>query len=131
MRGIKFRAWDRKNGIMFYPTSVIFNEYGLVNIIRNGGHNTGDQSLYGADFLLMESMDLKDKNGKEIHEGDIINQEFNDNSIRIAIVEENKSCKLFGFDIKFKNIPNNISWDYKSEKLEIIGNIHDNPELWK
>ena len=62
MREIKFRAWDNKQNKMrndgfsiYYDGSIQFAD-----------------SIESKDFILMQYTGLKDKNGKEIYEGDIL-----------------------------------------------------------
>ena len=79
---------------------------------------------------------LKDKNGVEIYEGDIFCREFRE--IKYSIVFENGS--FYCYHTKQKDIFNNpYRWGLLSRafeadiarwgEVEVIGNIHDNPEL--
>ena len=66
---------------------------------------------------------LTDKNGKKIFEGDILYDDYNEDNCLIIFQEG-------GFDI----VEDNICWhcqDCDMSDFEIIGNIHDNPELLK
>ncbi len=64
----------------------------------------------------------KDKNDKEIYEGDVSNVSFYDNKPEKALIEW--SDKLVGFTIA--GYPMTI---HGISELELIGNIHDNPDL--
>lgn len=97
----------------------------------------GDDNVYGdtisfEDCILMQSTGLKDKNGKEIFEGDIVKfPEFN-GDIYITPVAWDKSCACFGVSFSGK-YP--VSFDYLEEfytelkEIEVVGNIYENPEL--
>ena len=72
---------------------------------------------------------LKDKNGEMIFEGDLIrttNNGFNISKQEMRGIVEYVNC---GFVGNRKNMAQDIS--LRSSDLEIIGNIHDNPELLK
>lgn len=80
--------------------------------------------VYGFEWVLVDKetvgryTGLTDKNGTRIFEGDIVKNEFGE----IAEVEF-----LFGRFVPFNRYP-----EYKCffcERCEVIGNIHDNPEL--
>ena len=114
MREIKFRAWYEKfnemyivKGIDFQREMVYFDKYNY-------------RSIY--DIELMQYTGLKDKNNKEIYEGDI----FHIGSKKILYVVEWIDCGLKGRQIKNKSW---IGLDYWKDDIEVIGNIYENPEL--
>lgn len=93
---------------------------------------------------------LKDKNGKEIFEGDILRLTIPDGSTRHFVVEwateDRKLMPLSGFEHDGNDIrisgwcfnweghrlyPSVIDGVSDNERMEIVGNIHDNPELLK
>lgn len=100
-REIKFRAWDKKWLFMTYPCTL--------EDIKNGF-----EGIFGKNKDLMQYTGLKDKNGKEIYEGDIVNHKYY--STPIVITFKN-GC--------FESGDVNIT----DKSLEIIGNIYENPEL--
>ena len=66
---------------------------------------------------------LRDKNGKWIFEGDIVK-----NKAWYVIKYDNGGYGLSAFG-KTKPIPIMGHWNFNSDEIEVIGNIHDNPEL--
>ena len=123
MREIKFRAYDKKDNEMFYSnmyqdkTSMIF---GLSNFLKE---------CSDIEDTLMQYTGLKDKNGVEIYEGDIVRTTSNELTgkwkhkiYKIEFKEINcvAGAKYMGFDFQF-----NV------DEVEIIGNIYENKELLK
>ena len=91
---------------------------------------SGDWNMGGWDPMdvLPETVGqftgLTDKNGKEIFEGDIYN--MGDKNILYVVVW--RDCGLIGKQLGSTSY---AGVEYWKEKIEIIGNIHDNPELLK
>ena len=120
----KLRAWDKQDERM---------SYGEVEYFDDSINYRFDHFCTGADedVEFMQSTGIKDKNGVEVYEGDVINYR---NSFRnpmtgsgslsinrdFKIIFENGEFKAKGFDIRLKNI---LSYS------EVIGNIYENPEL--
>jgi uncharacterized phage protein (TIGR01671 family) len=112
MREIKFRAWDGEE--MRYTFSVQSN---------------GDGVLYSGgivDWKLMQFTGLKDKNGKEIFEGDICSTyNIDEPSNLIDTVVFDDGSFVFQNDYKLSAELRG----FKSDYIEIIGNIYEHPEL--
>jgi len=128
-REIKFRAWDRIASVMWQVNDICFND-GYGNTYANPGLEHMDiqdrdnrTKLNGHEIELMQYTGLKDKNGKEIYEGDILKDE---DSPRLERVGWDFSG-WWTFDIKTGFNRTNLFVDI--EHKEVIGNIWENPEL--
>nr|WP_278001084.1 YopX family protein [Clostridium botulinum] len=108
MREIKFRAWNKAKNRMEYD---VYKEYDN----------------------LMQYTGLKDKNEKEIYEGDILQINIKDKTIKNKIISagnavvEYKNCKfgvVWGWHKDFICLDGFYNTDFK-----IKGNIYGNPEL--
>lgn len=118
----KFRAWDKVKNEMYVVEQINFNRGEFESI------GYGVSSLRGADKIkLMQSTGLKDKNGKEIFEGDIV-----DYKGREAVVKWHGSYASFIYRFVDELKERVSEWDplYLAYlKCEVIGNIYENPEL--
>lgn len=118
----KFRAWDSWRKRM----SVVDRIY----IDTEGIRLYDDFGEYWRDFRdikLMQSTGLKDKNDKEIFEGDIL-----DYKGRKALVRWHGSYASFIYRFVDELQNRNTEWKplyLAYMKCEIIGNIYENPEL--
>jgi len=126
MREIKFRAWDKKGKYMF-ETMVIFNpdhnpQMGVCQIVSNGVPEVRFVNIN--DFELMQFTGLKDKNGKEIYEGDIIDLNFETVHLRGKVIQEESGDWLL-----YQDEQNFVGVHHNKNRIEIIGNIYENPEL--
>lgn len=117
MREIKFRAWNLGE----------MHHFGLQDISANGavvGCEHGCFDLTGKDghVEIMQYTGLKDKNGVEIYEGDIVRAKGKEGTFNVTVNWEQDNCSA-GWSLS------SIGW-YK-EELKVIGNIYENPELVK
>ena len=116
MREIKFRAWYQS---MMYYSNVEgpIGIYALLDSLSVRG------TISMSEITLMQYTSLKDKNGKEIYEGDILKTERQE----IAKVEWNN--RIAGFSLYTLRAWNPKScWD---DTVEIIGNIYEDQDLLK
>lgn len=131
MRKIKFRAWDKKTKKMRQVDSISFGiisiddeGYPVVNLLGRDCINDTDILLHreGNQYILMQSTNLFDKNGKEIYEGDIYH--MGDKNIRYAVVWNDT-----GLTGKQLGSSSYAGLSYWQDIIEIIGDIYENPEL--
>ena len=108
MRDIKFRAWEAANGQMNYDPRFIAWESAAGMPLY--AINRANQE---PDVVLMEYTGLKDKNGKDIYEGDILKGGNG------GLVQCEDALRVF------------YSSAEAARQLEVVGNIYENPELLK
>ncbi|MGM8068432.1 YopX family protein [Listeria monocytogenes] len=128
MRDIEYRAFVKETKKMLPVTDLCFNETEAAGVSGCGNANcTLCVDWYSFDdVVLMQYTGLKDKNGKKIFEGDIVNCKFFDRMVSdIAGVINFIDCVWAVSDFKNKRLYQLIDVD----NIEIIGNIHENPDL--
>ena len=127
MRAIKFRAWDLEDKEMI-PWNRLHLETDENGIYRwkydDGGPFSG--SGFGTDdFELMQYTGLKDKNGKEIYEGDIVKAQ----SPCIGGRDFTGVVKLNQCTLWIDNESDAIHLFSETDIRIVVGNIYENPEL--
>jgi uncharacterized phage protein (TIGR01671 family) len=130
MREIKFRAWDTEKSAWYEPLHRAYEGQLWELMIGFGGdllaHTMGGvehQSRWPDRYKLMQYTGLKDKNGKGIYEGDVLEYDFlpeGKDQLAEVVFKEGRFCITDGHNyMPFK------------EKRKVIGNIYENPELLK
>jgi uncharacterized phage protein (TIGR01671 family) len=121
-RELKFRAWNHEDGKMEYP--LVFASF------TSGGNlqpliKCSDGNRAYKDYPVMQYTGLKDKNGKEIYEGDILKTATD-------------KPMIVGWSEKFASyVLNRNGWAFthwfgescNPDDCEIVGNKYENPEL--
>lgn len=123
----KFKAWHKELKVMYEVLAIdLFNKAVTVKF---------DKERYKIfsfdDIILMQSTGLFDKNGVEIFEGDIVNSCGYDSDqgriykttdfTGVIVYRKNSFCLQCGDFLD--------SWWVNDEEIEVIGNIHNNPDL--
>jgi uncharacterized phage protein (TIGR01671 family) len=116
MREIKFRAFLKKHKVI---TKIIILHFNLNFIFHD--HIEDNSISYFEDIELMQFTGILDKNGKEIYEGDIVL--FSDWKPKVIAF---KDKSFAGFTLKNTDL---FLTTYDSERMEVIGNIYENPDL--
>ena len=146
MREIKYKAWHKKDKKMYdvaclewaHHYSSEFTYIGFhVNIIRKGTLDKPN-SLYFEwvaenEVIVLLYTGLKDKNEKEIYEGDIVNRHLGHPPRVITWTPEGRYLGWYSSRLESqqtKNIMDHLPLG-QDEEIEIIGNIYENPELLK
>ena len=126
-REIRFRAWDKEDGVMFYSRETNFCS--MKSDRPDKVHEVvmeGSLSYISQAYPLMQYTGLKDINGDKIYDGDIVKD------------DRGHVYKIFWNDIgsggwwflKRSNIhADSIRTGRKGDALKVIGNIYENPEL--
>jgi len=140
MREIKFRAWVPKWKSMVYFGQMYYNWIGMGKIEAGRLYETNPPKAVGQghcsckigrieeetpEYHLMQYTGLKDKDGKEIYEGDtadfvcLLNSNDQGQGDRGSVTFSRGSFYLGGIALHCM-VP---------EQIEVVGNIYENPEL--
>lgn len=136
----KFRAWISTEKRMVETDDLLGIDYEDKEIItqkiyfESGLPVERDIDNYDFDeIVLMQSTGLKDKNGKEIFEGDILKVANNDSSWFEVVKYDHDKAMFISKEVNLKyEVPETPLYDLFSPylfKVEVIGNIWENRDL--
>ncbi|MBU8970336.1 YopX family protein [Bacillus altitudinis] len=118
MREIKFRAFEKHSQRMFYNVQS--------GIYMDPDEFESFNDILGlARYKVMQFTGLKDKNGDEIYEGDVVQGSLRLHGDVDPIMRKvcmHKGCYMFG-------VWNAHEYFNKHQHIEVVGNIYQNPDL--
>ena len=129
MSKIKYRVWDFNVKQMQMVTEMYFDNEGICGVDSQGNKSVFIRSLEKPqEISVMQYTGNMDKHNIEICEGDILKVTFEHDPFYDYITEvERKGVvhtpKYYDFEITL------LEWLDGYDDIEIIGNIHENPEL--
>lgn len=118
MREIKFRVYDKEEKC-YSDKAFSIDQLGICYVQDEDGYW---EEIDEERYIVEQSTGLEDKNGEEIHDGDIVRTKniINRNAMYFAVRFEDG-----GFTPFIDTDPDMVELDL----LKVIGNIHENPEL--
>jgi hypothetical protein len=124
MREIKFRAWLKEDKKMENVKTMDFTDKTIRCLKKNEFINAYLLKRVSFDDVeLMQYTGVKDKNGKEIYEGDIVVLNNIENDNMCIVRYEHSSYRLEGWSLR-EDLSN-----VEDRFLEVVGNIYENKNL--
>lgn len=130
MKELKFRAWNTARNCW---TSRVELDGGWGKPMFLHGEIENDSGYQTDNTIIEQYTGLKDKNGKEIYEGDIVKLTGKVAKNKSTIYKVVWDSFLTGYDLisleRGKADVGYLNEVQMEERYDVIGNIHDNPEL--
>jgi len=123
MRTLKFRAWHKPKKKMLYVGNAFMPDLTASGCPVDPYENRRNLSMI---FELMQYSGLKDKEGKEIYEGDIMQGSVTSPKYRVTM-----DCGRWCANYTHKGNSGALQLYFRQDMFEIIGNIYENGGLLK
>ena len=126
----KFRAWIKEENEMWPVHAIVYDNKTVW--VEEPDDEDPSGLLEFDDVILMQSTGLKDKNGKEIFEGDVV--QYQNTKVPSAdskgVIRYFDNWAMFGIDIEH-NEPRALFFNGLADhiSLDVVGNTYENPEL--
>ena len=130
MREIQFRGWHVAHQCMFSAAEMAADQLTLLptgQFINVSGDSTRLSQIFPADqFIPLQYTGLKDKNGKEIYEGDLIVHNSRNGDKPHPVIYHTALAAFCGdYGLKYPLQETELA------EIEVIGNIYENKDLIK
>lgn len=129
----RYRAWDKIHKTMYEVDDIMSIDFGKSEISVKTLFFERTNYYKFDDIVLMQSTGLRDKNGKEIFEGDVVTDGHTKGDIKnhptlgFYMVDDNGVERWFSDNASIEDFGEDV--ETVARILEILGNIYTNPEL--
>ncbi|CAF1772701.1 hypothetical protein NRS6084_03906 [Bacillus subtilis] len=135
MREIKFRAWNKEKSIMVYEDEDNSSAY-WDGVCLSDIEMINARLKYSSTYIWMQYTGLKDRNGREIYEGDILqisNKENKDYHMEVLWTGQGFGYTIIRNETKRSGYivghHSERGLNFYNGASEVIGNIYEDPEL--
>ena len=120
----RYRAWDTTNKEMFKDTFSI-TESGQVVVVEQEDVMCPPDYVFVDNLVIMQSTGIKDKNGKEVFEGDIVKmaKDVYSEPTYYEVVRHR------GGAYRLESKQHGCELWLRHTDCEVVGNVYENPEL--
>lgn len=126
----RYRAWDKIHKTMYEVDDIMSIDFGKSEISVKTLFFERTNYYKFDDIVLMQSTGMRDKNDREIFEGDILSIETDEENVKVEVSWDSKHA-LFVFESKKYNDKEALGelFEDNSYPFKIIGNVWEDGEL--